>query len=143
MGRCRGDCRSPREPAGSWDGEIVVKPEPLREQSPHRIEIARATTAFLDELQETAAHATHKSTGSSWLGSSFPNSTGYVMIVPQWLQDRIRERAKKHGPRLFGGHTTKSLDVITELWRKETEYRMGRFDPVEGEADATSLPAHV
>jgi integrase len=39
--------------------------------------------------------------------------------VPQWLQDRIRERAKKHGPYIFGGHTTKSLDVIAELWRRK------------------------
>jgi integrase len=39
--------------------------------------------------------------------------------VPQWLQDRIRERAAKHGSRVFGEHTTKSLDVITELWRRK------------------------
>lgn len=39
--------------------------------------------------------------------------------VPQWLQDRIRARALKHGPRVFGEHTTKSLDVITELWRRK------------------------
>jgi integrase len=39
--------------------------------------------------------------------------------APKWLQDRIRERAKKHGPRIFGEHTTKSLDVITELWRRK------------------------
>lgn len=39
--------------------------------------------------------------------------------VPQWLQDRIRERAKQHGPYIFGSHTTKSLDVITEGWRKK------------------------
>lgn len=39
--------------------------------------------------------------------------------VPQWLQDRIRARAKQHGPYIFGEHTTKSLDVITELWRRK------------------------
>jgi integrase len=39
--------------------------------------------------------------------------------VPQWLQDRIRARAKQHGPFIFGEHTTKSLDVITELWRRK------------------------
>ena len=39
--------------------------------------------------------------------------------VPKWLQDRIRERAKKQGPHIFGEHTTKSLDVITELWRRK------------------------
>jgi integrase len=39
--------------------------------------------------------------------------------VPQWLQDRIRERAQKHGTHIFGEHTTQSLDVITELWRRK------------------------
>lgn len=39
--------------------------------------------------------------------------------VPQWLQDRIRARAMKHGPCIFGEHTTQSLDVITELWRRK------------------------
>jgi len=39
--------------------------------------------------------------------------------VPQWLQDRIRARAETHGPYIFGGHTTKDLDVITDLWRRK------------------------
>ena len=39
--------------------------------------------------------------------------------IPEWLQDRIRARAAKHGSRIFGEHTTKSLDVITELWRRK------------------------
>jgi integrase len=37
--------------------------------------------------------------------------------VPAWLQERIRARVSKHGPFIFGSHTTKSLDVITEGWR--------------------------
>src|ERR1019366_7314609 len=39
--------------------------------------------------------------------------------VPQWLQDRIRARAKLHGDYIFGSHTTKDLDVITDLWRRK------------------------
>jgi integrase len=39
--------------------------------------------------------------------------------VPQWLQDRIRAREKIHGPYIFGEHTTKDLDVITDLWRRK------------------------
>jgi integrase len=39
--------------------------------------------------------------------------------VPQWLQDRIRARAKVHGDYIFGSHTTKDLDVITEGWRRK------------------------
>jgi integrase len=39
--------------------------------------------------------------------------------VPQWLQDRIRAREKVHGPFIFGEHTTKDLDVITDLRRRK------------------------
>lgn len=41
--------------------------------------------------------------------------------VPQWLQDRIRERAKIHGDFIFGSHATKDLDVITEGWRRKLQ----------------------
>jgi integrase len=41
--------------------------------------------------------------------------------VPQWLQDRIRARAKVHGSFIFGEHTTKDLDVITEGWRRKLQ----------------------
>lgn len=41
--------------------------------------------------------------------------------VPQWLQDRIRVRAKAHGELIFGSHTTKDLDVITEGWRRKLQ----------------------
>ncbi len=39
--------------------------------------------------------------------------------VPEWLQDRIRARAKIHGSFIFGRHTSKSLDVITDVWRRK------------------------
>jgi integrase len=38
--------------------------------------------------------------------------------VPEWLQERIWARVK-HGPHIFGSHTTNSLDVITEGWRRK------------------------
>ena len=41
--------------------------------------------------------------------------------VPQWLQDRITARAKMHGDYIFGAHTTKDLDVITDIWRRKAE----------------------
>jgi len=41
--------------------------------------------------------------------------------VPQWLQERIRTRAKKHGDCIFGSHATKDLDVITEGWRRRLQ----------------------
>jgi integrase/recombinase XerD len=38
--------------------------------------------------------------------------------VPEWLQQRIRERAAKHGPFIFGAHRPTTLDIITETWRR-------------------------
>jgi integrase len=247
---------------GSWDGEITPPPQPLPQPSPHRVNVSTATKTFLDELQETAAFATHKKYRLLMARlKKFSEQRGYVMIdqwepidvrqfrstwplspqtavrrmamlkpffeycvsnkwmpsnparsiknpkgremssraneqklpftddeikkmyeacqrygktskhkwngddvadfislsiytglrisdvalfsldrmlpdgeirvrttkagthvytwVPKWLQDRIRERAKKQGPHIFGEHTTKSLDVITELWRRK------------------------
>ncbi len=39
--------------------------------------------------------------------------------VPIWLQERIRARVDRFGPFIFGEHTTKNLDVITDVWRRE------------------------
>src|SRR6266853_1587554 len=41
--------------------------------------------------------------------------------VPQWLQERIRARAKIHDAHIFGEHKTKDLDVITEGWRRKLQ----------------------
>ena len=49
--------------------------------------------------------------------------------VPQWLQDRITARAKQHGPLIFGAHTTKSLDVITDIWRRKLNKVWDLCDP--------------
>jgi site-specific recombinase XerD len=39
--------------------------------------------------------------------------------VPEWLQDRIRIRAIEHGPYIFGEHTTRDINVITDVWRRK------------------------
>jgi integrase len=39
--------------------------------------------------------------------------------IPQWLQDRVRARAAKHGPLIFGAHETSDINVITDLWRRK------------------------
>jgi len=39
--------------------------------------------------------------------------------VPEWLQQRLRARAEKHGSFIFGVHQTKTLEVITEGWRRK------------------------
>lgn len=248
------------EIAGSWDREIVPRPEPIPEHADHRFPIAQATKVFLDELKETAAFATHKKYRLLMARlNKFSQQRGYAMIdqwepmdvrqfrstwpvspqtavrrmamlkpffeycvsnkwmqsnparavknprgremthseqklpftddeiarmydacrqygktyrhkwdgedmadfislsiytglrisdvalfhidrmqpngeirlrttkagshvhtwVPAWLQERIRARVTKHGPRIFGSHTTNSLDVITEGWRRK------------------------
>jgi len=35
--------------------------------------------------------------------------------VPNWLQERIHERAKIHGPLIFGTHSTKDMNVVTDV----------------------------
>lgn len=39
--------------------------------------------------------------------------------VPEWLQEHIRARAQAHGPLIFGEHTTKDTNVITDVWRRK------------------------
>jgi site-specific recombinase XerD len=41
--------------------------------------------------------------------------------VPEWLQERINERARTVGPYIFGEHKTKTLDFITEVWRRKLQ----------------------
>jgi hypothetical protein len=36
--------------------------------------------------------------------------------VPEWLQERIRQRAETIGPHIFGKHTTTALDVIIDFY---------------------------
>jgi integrase len=38
-------------------------------------------------------------------------------VVPPWLAERIRIRAEKFGPLIFGAHRSTKLDVITHCWR--------------------------
>jgi integrase len=39
--------------------------------------------------------------------------------VPPWLADRIRARAVRVGPLIFGAHRTTDINVITDLWRRK------------------------
>jgi integrase/recombinase XerD len=39
--------------------------------------------------------------------------------LPPRLQEMVKERAKIHGPLIFGSHTTTNINVITETWRKK------------------------
>jgi integrase len=59
-----------------------------------------------------------KSTGEIRLRTTKAGTHVYTWI-PKWLQDRIYTREKKHGPSIFGEHRTKTIDVITDLWRRK------------------------
>ena len=39
--------------------------------------------------------------------------------IPTWLQKRIRERVKIHGPLIFGSHKTTDICVVTDVWRRK------------------------
>jgi integrase len=39
--------------------------------------------------------------------------------IPEWLQERIRRRAEEHGALIFGQHTTKDMNVVTDVWRRK------------------------
>ena len=39
--------------------------------------------------------------------------------VPEWLQERIRTRARQIGPHIFGEHQSADLNVVTDVWRRK------------------------
>src|ERR1700733_993280 len=39
--------------------------------------------------------------------------------VPEWLQQRIRARAEQYGPLIFGEHSTRDTNVVTDVWRRK------------------------
>jgi hypothetical protein len=67
-------------------------PEPLPEfTKPHRATVAHAVKAFLAELQETAAFATHKKYRLLLTKMvEFSEKRGYIMI-DQWEPPDVRE----------------------------------------------------
>jgi integrase len=39
--------------------------------------------------------------------------------VPEWLQQRMRARAAHYGPLIFGDHSTRDMNVVTDVWRRK------------------------
>lgn len=39
--------------------------------------------------------------------------------VPEWLQQRMRARAAQYGPLIFGEHSTRDMNVVTDVWRRK------------------------
>jgi integrase len=73
------------------------------------LRISDVATFHIDRLQESGeCHIRTTKTGKkvyTWL--------------PPWLQVQIRERAKKHGPKVFGTYATSDTNVITDVWRRK------------------------
>ena len=80
------------ERAGSWDEEIPApQPSPAIEPNSKRITIERATKAFLAELHETAAFATHKKYRLLLKRfEEFSGTLGYV-VIDQWEPADVRQ----------------------------------------------------
>jgi integrase len=51
-------------------------------------------------------------------------------VLQHYLEERIKERAKKHGEFIFGAHRPTTLDIITDL-ATETKCVMGTMRTVE------------
>ena len=56
--------------------------------------------------------------------------------VPEWLQERIKARAQKHGQYILGAHKPTTLDIITETWRR----RLNALWELCGEWKVTPTP---
>lgn len=56
--------------------------------------------------------------------------------IPNWLRDRLHERAKKHGARPFvAGHSDR-LETVTDLWRR----KINQVFELAGSFDETPTP---
>lgn len=39
--------------------------------------------------------------------------------MPEWLQQRMRARAAQYGPLIFGEHSTRDMNVVTDVWLRK------------------------
>jgi len=47
------------------------------------------------------------------------NGAWVSVPVPEFLRNRIRARAARFGPRIFGEHATSDLNVVADVWRRK------------------------
>lgn len=73
------------------------------------LRISDVTTFHIDRLLDT---------GECHIRTT-KNGRKVFTWIPEWLQERIRLRAKEEGPLIFGGHTTTDMNVITDVWRRK------------------------
>lgn len=73
------------------------------------LRISDVTTFHADRMQPS---------GEIFLRTAKAGTHVYTW-VPDWLQQLIRRRAETIGPHIFGEHTTKDINVITDVWRRK------------------------
>ena len=73
------------------------------------LRISDVSTFHIDRLQPT---------GELRIRTTITAAHVYTW-VPEWLQERIRTRAKEVGPFIFGEHRTKDMNVVTDVWRRK------------------------
>ncbi len=56
--------------------------------------------------------------------------------IPDWLRDRLHERAKKHGARPFVAGRSDRLETVTDLWRR----KINQVFELAGNFDETPTP---
>jgi integrase len=54
-----------------------------------------------------------------WLRAATKNGEPVLTWIPDWLAQRVRLRAQRIGPRIFGTRQTEKLCVLTEAWRRK------------------------
>ena len=63
--------------------------------------------------------------------------------IPEWVQERIRERAKVHRPLIFGTHVRNDTNIITELWRPKLNRRWKLCGQWALKANSASVPRYL
>ncbi|MFN0167202.1 MAG: tyrosine-type recombinase/integrase [Bryobacteraceae bacterium] len=91
----------------SWTGEDLA--DFIQLSAYTGLRISDIATFHIDRLQDS---------GEVFLFAS-KNGEPVNTWIPEWLQQRVRMRAEKFGPLIFGAHTTTDINVITDVWRRK------------------------
>jgi len=73
------------------------------------LRISDVSTFHIDRMQ---------STGEIHVRTTKAGTHVYTW-VPEWLQARIRARAREFGPYIFGEHRTADMNVVTDVWPRK------------------------
>ncbi|HTX35734.1 MAG TPA: site-specific integrase [Bryobacteraceae bacterium] len=91
------------------DFRVGVVGQALQSQEYTGLRISDVVTFHIDRMKESGEVRLRTTKGG----------THVYTWVPEWLQERIRARAREHGPLIFGDHKTEDMNVITDVWRRK------------------------